>query len=480
VLLLPALLANAAPYVLAVGVNDPGGSLQPLRYADDDAVAAATFFSPSGAHSWLLTLPDADTARAAPEVLEKARPPTRQQLRQAVAEMANRLGQDKQAGLEPVVVIWLVGHGAWDEAGGAYFALADDKLSPEGLLEDVLRPLSVAHRVHLIVDACHAGAFVRSRAVVEHAAAIDIERVWRAHSPSSFLNVGVVSAAGAQDRTWEWDEIGGGVFSALVRAGLSGAADADGDDAVTYPELSAWLAAAVQAVPLKAARPRVSVEAPAVEPAATLARASWLSQRRLLSGDLSALGVVHIEDGAGHFLLGGRFEPGFVVRFWLPERPLRLLHGQSEHILIIEDDRFAIGAEQTSVATTPRGRVEDALRDGLFQTAYGPAYFAGYRGAAAAAEPTSPEAGGPPWLAMGLLSGAGAAAVAASAGLLVGVQGNLEYNAGDCYERACAEIYQRAVAGYVVAGAAGTLMLALAGTGSLSLWLVGDDPQQQW
>lgn len=451
--------------MLAVGVNAPGGSFAPLRYADDDAVAAASFFSPRGENAWLLTLPDVETAQQSRQLLAHARPPTRQALQQAVKEITARVARDNGSGGAPVVVVWLVGHGGFQDDGGAFFALADDNLSPDGLLEDVLRPLASAHRVHLVIDACHAGALVRSRALVQSADSAEIERVWHARTPASLANVGIIAAASPGERAWEWDEIRGGVFSALVRSGMSGAADVDADDGVSYPELAAYLTAAVSAVPLPEARPQVYVEGPLVEPLAFMSKAAWLSDRRVLAQDLSALGMVRIDDGSGRFLTGGRFEGGFLSRLWLPNVPLRLVTASSERPIVVEGDGLEVGAEQSDTAAASRGRIDEALRAGLFATPYGPAYFAGFRAAAEKKPPAPVFAKAPktPWLAIGLLSGAGLSLAAAAGGLFVGVQQNLDYNAGQCVERTCPDLLSRSVAGYVVAGAAAVVGSLLAG-----------------
>ena len=136
-----------------------------LSYADDDAVAAAAMFGGDPANTWLLTVADAETSELHPAWAARARPPSRAQLLAAVAEVAHAATRQRQVGWQPVIVLWLVGHGTAEQGVGA-FALLDGLLTAAELRQQVLAPLSqAAHRVHVVVDTCHAAAMVRARAV---------------------------------------------------------------------------------------------------------------------------------------------------------------------------------------------------------------------------------------------------------------------------------------------------------------------------
>jgi hypothetical protein len=396
-LALTALLAAApptsdAPLVLAVGVNDPGAAgLPALHFADDDAVAALDVFGavPNAGRGVLLGTLDDESQRARPEHASLARPATLRALRAAVREIASRVQAASDADAHPSVVVWLSGHAETGPDGRTRFLLADgDGLDENAIREEILLPLAGAHRVLLFIDSCFAAGLVQPRARVDGVTVEQAAHAFARIDSDPLPNVGIWLASSAGTRAWEWEELGAGVFSAMVRAGLRGAADADGDDVVRTSELEAWLAAASQAVRIDDVRPRVKVIAPAIERDAVVMRREWSTPTRVLRADLSALGPLHVIDDVGTWLLGGTFEPGFVVSLWLPMRAqLWMITRGGERKLEDSASGWSIGDAQARGAHA-RGlmgaaAMDEALRDGLFQTPYGPSFVRGYAAAAA-------------------------------------------------------------------------------------------------
>ncbi len=387
------------PFVLALGVNDgDAAGLQPLLFADDDAAEVIRLFG-GGPRTRLLTVMDSTSQRRYPDLASAASVPTREALERAVGELRKGVDGELAQGRKPVVVVWISGHADYDEDGHPYLPLSGGRLQADEVIDAVVRPLAAAHRVHLVIDTCFASALVKSRAVVEDASETEAQRAFLERRIGGLANVGLLAGSTATNRAYEWEEIGGGVFSAMVRAGLRGAADIDGDDAVSYPELSAFLAAAARDVAAEEARPKVRVVAPAIEDDAALVRRDWLGKVAVLEADLAPLGTVHILDDTGAWLLAGAFEPRHQPRLWLPRgRRLFLRSGDLDHQLVEGSSGFSLGPASER-ASRPRSLIGTALREGLFKRPFGPAFFGGYT-AFAQVSPGGPHPdpgeGGPP------------------------------------------------------------------------------------
>lgn len=383
-------VAASTPLVLAVGANHPwDGSLAPLNYADDDAVAAAELFG-DPSRTWLLTTLDKESQEVMPEWTSRAQAATRANLHQAVGAMVERIAQERREGQSPVVMVWLVGHGAYDRAGRPFLALEDAPLASDQLVREVIQPLSTAHRVHVFIDACHAEALVQWRAAVVNVGVEEVERQSFGGVFARIPNAGVVVAASGDEKTWEWKEIGSGVFSALVRAGLRGAANANADACVTYDELTAYVTSALQGIPLPAARPSVMSRPPGLEHQAPLSCREWFQQSATLTADLSALGPIRIEDSRGRWLSGGRFEPKHQTTLWLPQGlQLAARAGEAEWGLVPgEPQTLHFGERVEARRIQTRGAVERAVEQGLFSVPFGPGYHRGYVAAQAASYPS--------------------------------------------------------------------------------------------
>lgn len=376
------MVAASPPYVIAVGVNTPeASSLFPLVYADDDAAEAASLFGATPGTTWLLTLPDRPTSELHPELLQRARPPTRGELRAVVREASAAMTRDRDGGGAPVAVVWLVGHGMELPGQDGAFAMADGLLSAAELRQEVLAPLSAsAHRVHLIIDACHAAAMVRARVVDRQVDPRKAGREFARLEQVAFANVGVLYASTADQKAYEWDKVRGGIFSTLVRSALRGLADANLDGHITYDEVAGFVSSALVAIPDPWARPHVASKPPAVDPGAFLSTRAWFAHVETLPVNTGDWGPFHVRNLHGRLAAAGNLERGFQPQLWLPAGMQWVVTWtQGEHAVGFEQGHAVI--QSVSGTAAERGSVQDALHAGLLQTAFGPNYLRGFRAA---------------------------------------------------------------------------------------------------
>lgn len=232
--------AETTRYAVVVGHNgsqDP--ELQPLRYADDDAIRYWELFRTVADHAVLLVDPDEETRRLYRTVQRQA--PTREALLAALADVRERMARDRARGDTPILTFIYSGHGNYDQEGRGYTWLEGGRFTTRDLYDQVLAP-SEGSPVILIVDACNAALLVNSRGPGSTG-----DR--RPAAPSTmnlehYPNVGVILSSSSVSEVHEWGRYLAGVFSHEVRSGLLGPADVDGDGAVTFPELAAFVASA--------------------------------------------------------------------------------------------------------------------------------------------------------------------------------------------------------------------------------------------
>jgi hypothetical protein len=378
-------------FALIIGYNGaPAGAtdrtIQPLRYADDDALAFYQLQRETGADAIVLTIPDFDTRQRYPEAADVAGSPTKSELFQAIDTLNGRMDVAARSGDTPTLVVFYSGHGAQTQTDGnneAALTLLDGPLSQTALHEQVLKRIHAAI-VHLVIDACHAEALVRPRDVnaqtVEIAPA-DIATHLSETTAARYPNVGLVIASRGNVPAHEWDLYQSGVFSHEVISGLRGAADVNGDGRVEYSELGAFLTAANREVVDPRARVRSLVQPPAIRARAALiqigpgARAGWLV------GIPSSAGQFYVEDARGNRIVDGRAEIGFTMSVAVPAgEPLFVRNRDRDADLLVHaGDRRSF--DQLAFRARPvrsRGAMESALQAGLFVMPYGPAYYSGY------------------------------------------------------------------------------------------------------
>jgi hypothetical protein len=321
--LLPARPARAAPappeiYAVVVGWNGGTRELPDLRYADDDAVRLSLFFAgmtaaPAGGKVWLLTELDDDTRRnlAAAGLSAKVEAaPTRRAVLAALAAVAAELRQRPRRGPRLLYFVY-AGHGLRgrlllrpEQASEA--ALTGDEL--RAALADVVAA-DPAVRPFLFIDACRSQSLFAERGGDDSGpdfgpAIGELER--RAQG----VPIGILTAARAGKPAGEVRALEAGYFSHVLASGLAGAADADGDEVVTFGELAAFVAFNTE---------RLTGQQPYFDPP---------------GGDLGARAIDHrgrrprlllSSQEAGRYVVGaGPGLPVFAEAFKDQARPLRL------------------------------------------------------------------------------------------------------------------------------------------------------------
>lgn len=382
--------AKQAAYAIAIGNNKPAATdtaSPPLRYADDDAARFHELFSRFARRTELLSVLDPTTQSRFPKLGSKARAPTLTQLRIVLQEYREQLLADAQRGEEPVLYISFSGHGALQPSGEYALAFLDGGLT-QHLLYDELLPLFEGVQVHIIVDSCHAAGVVGVKGPFDQeqdAKTVELGDSQRgmlleSQSLSRFPNVGAIVASSATGESHEWSRLESGVFSHEIISGLLGAADVNGDFRIEYSELQAFVSAANRSLPSSAAKPVIVASAPATNQHAALIDVLSLRDSTLLTGITDETGHFYVESSAGQRLLDAHFERS--------QRVLLALPRVSSHFYLRSETREARVASEpiahldqlhfTALEATPRGSVEDALRHGLFASAYGASYYRGF------------------------------------------------------------------------------------------------------
>ncbi|HEY8925620.1 MAG TPA: hypothetical protein VIU64_14635 [Polyangia bacterium] len=241
-------------YAVIIGYNGGGTGLPTLRFADDDAVRFALFFSGLDAPDrssrvWLLSDLDAETtsglARAGLSV-----PPRRSPTRAALFAVFDEVGRALAARARPEapVALYVVyaGHGLKGRI------LMKPEEAPEAAVTGrelraavaELAGVAPALRSYLFFDACRSQSLFTERGG-DGAAELGPDLAAAAdalEARASAVPIGVLTAASSGKPAGEVSELGAGYFSHVLASGLAGAADADGDDVVSFGELAAFVA----------------------------------------------------------------------------------------------------------------------------------------------------------------------------------------------------------------------------------------------
>jgi hypothetical protein len=390
---LPVAAAGAAArpfYTVSIGYNgvpagEDGSGAQPLHFADDDAVSVHQLARDLSTHSYLLTILDAETRQRFPQIIKEAQAPSLAELRRVIHDLGDRLRSDRQAGGEPVVLIFYSGHGTrGPSTGEPGLALLDGELTNQILYDELLSAVD-ARFVHLLVDACHAEAVVRTRD--QQAALVEVTEADRAASQARstlarFPHVGAVLASSASAEAHEWEAFRGGVFTHEVLSALRGAADVNRDGLVEYSELAAFLGAANRDVRDPRARLQTIVRAPTLNPRAPIVDLNGASGRGgHLFGQPSPLGRLGVEDSRGNALVDLTAEPGFEVQLLVPSDEslfVRSARGEAEIRLTAGQWLAFRDLSPRARAGRARGSIETSLHRGLFASGFGLSYYRGF------------------------------------------------------------------------------------------------------
>lgn len=386
--------AQEKVYAVIVAHNGSVDSgVRPLRYADDDGARYWELFSAMSDDVTLLTTLDPDTQAVYEGVAPHTRPPTRGEVLRTLRKVQAQLKADRDAGVRTTLFVVFAGHGAVDDTGMGYLSLLDDRFTRQDLVREVISP-DLADRTHLIIDACNAYFMVHERGGGEDGGGgawrDDRSGQTRDMEFGAFLSaqgtlaryprVGVLLSTAGAAEVHEWSEYRGGVFSHEVRSGLLGAADIDGDKAVTYLELEAYLEAANASVQDPRARIQVFTEAPRQFQEEPLVRLAHLGKATLLEVSPGTRGRYHIADSRGvryadfHSAGDGAFHLAL-----LQNAPIFFVRTEAQEARVVPEQPVVRLAELDFTARDGvRGPVEESYRANLFAVPYGQGFYAGF------------------------------------------------------------------------------------------------------
>jgi len=362
---------------VVVGFNrSPRPALEPLRYADDDAVKLAGLLTTVSDQVTLLVEPDEETERLYPEL--NARPPERALVLAAIAAATERLDQAAARGEQTELFVAYSGHGDVDPEGRGLVYLADGVLTQRDLavaLGDAL----ARHRVNLMVDACNAALLVGVRGLGSYGDRVPATR--RDEAVDRLAQAGLILSTSGRAEVHEWELLLSGIFSYEVRSGLLGAADLDDDRRVTFAELDAFVAAANARITNPIAHLAPTIRGPGGHGDAVLIDLGS-------AGDGAMLRVT--PELAGHSFLLDRslvryadFNREAEQGFWLlllDRGPFALVQGGQEYPVVVEGQQLArLGAGRASSGVAGRGVLHDYYERHLFETPFGSEFASAHR-----------------------------------------------------------------------------------------------------
>jgi hypothetical protein len=253
-------------YVFIVSSSAPASSSVPsLKYADDDAALYYEFFKPVAKKEVLFTSFDRESAKIYPELVSLAKPPKKKDVIENYREMLKTIKEIK--GVKKEIFLIFIGHGGIDESHRGFLNLADGKLFKDEIDSIFLNYEDNQTIIHFIIDSCNAYYLIQKRGDwKEQDTYVDLSRdfqkVYTFEYEKRMSNIGFLISSAGMVETYEWDYIHSGVFSYLIRSGLLGAADINGDSIITYGELRAFLASANAGIKVEKAKPKYLLLAP--------------------------------------------------------------------------------------------------------------------------------------------------------------------------------------------------------------------------
>ncbi len=315
-------------FVVVVGHNDSDDpTLEPLQYADDDALRHAEVFGAGAERVDLLTELDEDSralwgGRAYPA-------PTREAVISALEAVRGAMERAREEGDRPILIFVYSGHGSYDQAGRGFVYLKDGRLTTRDLYHHVIAPTRGAPVV-LVVDACNAALLVRSRGPSD---------LLRPAGPTTlrfedYPHVGVVLASSSLGETHEWGRYLSGIFSHELRSGLLGPADLNGDGQVGFAELAAFVSAANARVSNPAVRVRAYIRPPLTDPNLALTDRQSFDANTTLRLPESFEGRAWVVDG--NLVRYADFHKSKGKAMWLAlpkDGPFVLVHREREHLV---------------------------------------------------------------------------------------------------------------------------------------------------
>jgi hypothetical protein len=382
-LILSLVVSSAPVYALVVANNASNDAKQaPLQFADDDGARYHSVFAPRATEVRLLTVLDDDTQRRFPGLAAQTRPPTRAELLRAFEELNTRMRADRARGERPVFFFVFTGHGKRGAEGEGAISLLGHQFTRAELFREVLEPLE-AHTAHLIIDACDSYFFVNQRGALPTAPAqaVAVTQFLSERSLERFPHVGVVLSTSSQQESHEWAAIRAGVFSHEVVSALLGAADVNADGRVEYSELKAFVAAANLEVKDPRGQVHLFARAPASDRAAPLADLSAPSRYGFLLLPAATSGRLWLEDERGVRHIELHKEAGRPVLLALPPRGRFFVHAAGREARLDNREGALVDAARlgwTTAALAPRGSLDEAFREHLFERPFGARFYEGF------------------------------------------------------------------------------------------------------
>lgn len=385
VLLTLAIGAPTHAYALVVANNTASeGGMAPLHYADDDGAKYYELLSLFTEKTELLSVLDADTQRVFPKVAAIARPPSTSELDRASAAIFEKIAADEKSGVRTAFYFIYVGHGSITASGEGAMHLSDARFTRSDLFQKLIAR-SPARINHVIIDACNAYLMVARRGVHEEEDAA-IKDFLSKEDLAKYPGTGVLVSTSKAEDVHEWSRFEAGIFSHEVRSALAGAADIDGDGAVTYDEVRAFLGAANGRVKDPKAKLDAFVRAPALRVDEPLfdKKAARGAPSVLVPGTLAGRRWLEDDRGVRYADLNVA-QDGAVSLALVPSGDYYLL-SDAEEIRLPADAMASIDAGRLaraprSVAT--RGTETMSFQKELFSIPFGRAYYEGFRANAA-------------------------------------------------------------------------------------------------
>jgi len=307
-------------FAVVIGNNKSLGRRRPeLHYADDDAARYFEILETlANGRVSLLAEFDRDTERLFPQTKPSAVAPSRANFTALGRRLATEVRAARAQGHETELYVIFAGHGDV-ERGEGFIELADARLRSSEL-KNWLRAIPF-DRAHVILDSCNSFFMlgVRKPGGRHFATSEDAARALAADLP----NVGVFLSTSAEGDAFEWSEIQSGIFSHVVRSGLLGAADANGDGSVSYLELAAFVDTATNEVKNPNMRPHVFARGPGAQDHTPIARLHSMTSVRRFALDDSGFLRVRLRDQHGVPLLDAHSERNRRLSLALPEAWMR-------------------------------------------------------------------------------------------------------------------------------------------------------------
>lgn len=384
--------STTARFALVIGSNETKSKEQkPLRFADDDAARMAELWLELGAEVELLTVFDQSSQVRFRDLVRRADQPTKAELDAAWARLSKKMQAAADEGRDVELLIYYAGHGDVGPDGQGFLTLANgDVLTRTDLFTHLLGTSPADHN-HVIVDACRSEQFVLSRGEWKaDRGPQDYAESVREYLDGNHLgahpDTGVVLARSADQQTHEWERWQGGIFTHELISGLRGGADLNGDGAIEYSELGAFVSSANSGVEDPHARLDVAVAPPRGDERAPLLKHERVTEQRVLLFAGGDAGRYSLEDMRGVRLADLNHESGQPAYLRLPAGDLYLFRHAEDgartgeaRIVASDNGIVSLGRlEFEEPEADARGPLDDALRAGLFKVAYGPGFYAGY------------------------------------------------------------------------------------------------------